>query len=414
MSTAPNLRCLFLASLAAVTAPLGARADVVIEWNIAMNHLNETLPPPGNPIFEARSYAMAHIAMFNAIVTADKQAASEEAAASKAAHDVLVKVLPAGTRDFDSLLATELAAIADGPGKSAGLAIGAGAATEILAARANDGIGSAEGPFKPGIAPGAYRFTPPFDGPPFNGYAYDPNLKASAPFVLKSPDQFRAPPPYSTRDPEYVFEFDEVKALGSKDSAVRSADQTQMAEFWYEMSMFGWNRIARTLAAQRTDSLLNHARLFAALNAAMIDGFIAGFETKYTYIFWRPITAIHEAANDDNNLTDADPNWQPLMPTPPMPDYISTHATVGAAASVVLIWFFNGDEHAFTIASSMSAQFPNLRPRSYSRISDAAVENAVSRVYAGIHFRFACVNGIALGRSVGAWVVQHSPYTESH
>jgi hypothetical protein len=180
------------------------------------------------------------------------------------------------------------------------------------------------------------------------------------------------------------------------------------------MAMFSWNRVARTLAAQRVDTLLSHARLFAALNVAMTDGFIAGFDTKYTYTFWRPITAIHEAANDDNDLTAPDPTWQPLMVTPPMPDYISTHATVGAAASVVLIWYFNGDDHAFTIPTSMTAQFPNLHPRSYSRISDAAVENAVSRVYAGIHFRFACVNGIALGRNVGAWVVQHSPYTEAH
>jgi hypothetical protein len=281
----------------------------------------------------------------------------------------------------------------------------------MLAARATDGASAAEGPYKPGTTPGAYRFTAPFDGPPFNGYATYPNLRLVTPFVLKTSDQFRGPPPYAVTDPEYVFEFNEVKAFGARDSAVRSPDQTAMAKFWYEMSVFSWNRVARILAAQREDTLLGHARLFAAMNAAMTDAFIAGFDTKYTYSFWRPITAIHEAANDGNNLTEADPAWQPLMLTPPMPDYISTHAAVGAAASVVLIWYFEGDEHSFTIPSTMTAVFPDLRPRSFKRISDAAVENALSRVYAGVHFRFACVNGLALGRNVGAWVIQHAPYT---
>jgi hypothetical protein len=156
---------------------------------------------------------------------------------------------------------------------------------------------------------------------------------------------------------------------------------------------------------------LDHARLFAALNVAMMDAIIAGFDSKYLYNFWRPVTAIHEAANDGNNLTAPDPAWQPLMVTPPMPDYISTHSALGAAASVVLIWYFKGDDHSFTFSSTMSAQFAGLHPRTFRRISDAAVENALSRVYAGIHFRFACLAGLAQGRNVGAWVVQHAPYT---
>ncbi len=387
-------------------------ADVVLDWNAAMTHLNESAPPPGNAPMELRDYAMAHIAMFNAINAATKGNGGDEAAAAQAAHDVLVKALPAGLQAFDALLADELGRIPDGPAKSAGIRAGAEAAAEILAARSSDGAADGEGPYKPGKHAGDYQFTPPFDGAPFNGYVLYPKLGKVIPFVLKSADQFRAPAPYTLRDPEYAFEYNEVKAYGARDSLVRSADQTETAEFWYEMSAFGWNRIARVLAAQRPDTLINHARLFATLNTAMIDAMIAGFDSKYTYNFWRPVTAIHEGSGDDNPFTVADPGWQPLMLTPPMPDYISTHASLGAAAAVVLVWFFQGDEHTFTLESTMVSQFPHLHPRTFHRITDAAIENAMSRVFAGIHFRFAALTGLEQGRKVGGWVVQNAPYTE--
>jgi hypothetical protein len=393
-----------------------ASADVVIDWNATMNHYNESQPPPGAPPLEIRAYAMAHIAMFNAASEAVKAHASAEAAAAVAAHDVLVRDLPSALSVFDALLAKQLGQISDGSEKVIGLQIGGRAAREMLAERSNDGAAQGEGPYKPGTKPGNYQFTKPFDviAPPGGSppYAHFPNLGKVTPFVLKSADQFRAPPPYSVRDPEYVFDFNEVKALGAKNSVARTADQTEIAQFWYEMAYFTWNRIARTLAAQQSDSLLDHARLFAALNAAMADGIIAGFDSKYTFAFWRPVTAIHEAARDVNNLTVADAAWEPLMLTPPMPDYIATHATMSAAASVVLIWFFHGDEHTFTVSSSMASAVPGLHERTYRRISDAAVECAVSRVFAGVHFRSACLLGLAQGRDVGAWVVQHAPCTE--
>ena len=396
-----------------------ASADVVIDWNVAMTQFNEGQTPPDqpdSPPLELRAYAMAHIAMFNAVSEALKSHANADAAAAQAAHNVLVKTLPAGASAFDALLAKQLIAIPDGSEKVIGLKIGAKAGADMLAARANDGAATGEGPYKPGTKPGAYQFTPPFDkmAPPGGSppYATFPNLGKVTPFVLKSGDQFRAPPPYTVRDPEYVFEFNEVKAFGARNSSVRTPDQTEMAQFWFEMSAFGWNRIARILASQQPGSLLDHARLFAALNAAMADAIIAGFDSKYDHNFWRPITAIRAAATDDNNLTDADPAWEPLMLTPPMPDYISTHADQGAAASVVLIWFFHGDEHTFTLTSTMAGIVPGLHSRTFHRISDAAVENALSRLFAGIHFRLACLSGLTQGRNVGAWVVQHAAYTE--
>jgi hypothetical protein len=406
------------------TAAGGAFADVVIDWNVSMTSYSESLPPPGMPPYiEARIYAMTHVAMFNAIDEANglhshhwkhHDPANAEAASAQAAHDVLVNQFPDGTAAFDALLATQLSAIPNGPAKANGIGIGADSAAEMLAARFNDGAATAEGPYTPGPNPGDYQFTPPFDGPPFNGYAAVPKWGSVTPFVLENGRQFRASPPYQVTDLDYTFDLNEIKALGSIGSAGRSEDQTDVALFWYENSSFGWNRVARLLAAQHPGSLLSEARLFAALNAAMFDATVASFDSKYTYNFWRPITAIQKAETDGNDLTTADPTWQPLFLTPPIPDYPSNHAAMGGAASTVLAWYFGGDQQTFTLPSTMSLPFPQIQPRTFHRISDAAKENAISRMLVGIHFRLACEKGLELGVEVGTWVVNHAPYAKGH
>jgi len=407
MNTSSKSFCLIVRPLIAAIllgASTSAFADAVLDWNIAMTSYSESLPPPGMPPFvESRVYAIAHIAMLSAITGNDAAAKpfNRVAAVAQAAHDVLVNQFPGGAASFDALLATELAAIPDGPAKNRGIYLGATSAARRLAARANDGAATAEGPYTPGTQPGDYQFTPPFDGPPFNGYAAVPKWGQVKPFALRSGSQFRAPPPYSVRDLDYTFDFNEIKALGSQNSAGRTADQTNLALFWYENSSFGWNRIARLLVAQQNNNMLQHARLFAALNAALADAYIASVDSKYVYNFWRPITAIRQAGADGNRLTVADLSWEPLLLTPPVPDYPSAHSTAGGAASAVLIWFFGGDSHSFTLAST----FP-VPPRTFTRISDAAKENAVSRMLVGIHFRLACTVGYEQGLEVGQWVVQ--------
>ncbi len=182
-----------------------------------------------------------------------------------------------------------------------------------------------------GNKPGDYQFTPPFDGPPFNGYAAVPNWGQVTPFVMQNVQDFRAPAPYDVLDLAYWFDFNEIKALGSENSTVRSADQTNLAKFWYENSSFSWNRVARLLVAQQANTLAEHARLFAALNAAIADAYIASFDSKYLYNFWRPITAIQRADIDGNRHTEVDAGWQPLLLTPPVPEYPSAHAAAGSA-----------------------------------------------------------------------------------
>ena len=397
-------------------ATCGAYADVIIDWNVAMTSYSEAQPPGTAPFIEARIYAMAHTAMLDAVTEANGQCshswkhhgpANADAAAAQAAHDVLVVQFPGGAAAFDTLLATELAAIPSGAAKTKGVAIGADAAAEMLARRANDGAANETGPYTPGTNPGDYQPTPPFDGPPFNGFVDGVNWGKITPFFMKSGSQFRAPPPYKLTDLDYTFDLNEIKALGSASSLDRTADQTAVAFYWYENGSFGWNRVARIITAQHGGDLVSHARLFALLNAAMTDASIASLDSKYFYNFWRPITAIQKAATDGNDLTVADPAWQPLFLTPPVPDYPSNHAAMGGAASTVLIAFF-GDADTFTLPSTSGA------PRTFHHVSDAAKENAVSRMLVGIHFRLACEVGLEQGVDVGTWAVRHASRINDH
>jgi hypothetical protein len=204
---------------------------------------------------------------------------------------------------------------------------------------------------------------------------------------------------------EYAADYNEVKAVGELNSATRTAEQSEIARFWYEGSPNGWNRIARVVAAQRGLDTWRNARLFGLLNFAMADGFIAGFDSKYFYDFWRPITAIRAGATDSNPATVADPAWATFLVTPAAPDYPSTHSVLGAAAAETLASFFGADTISFTTTSG--APFPGIT-RSYTSFSQAARENADSRVYAGIHFRSACRDGLIQGTRGGRYVVEHA------
>src|SRR6266403_1814749 len=180
------------------------------------------------------------------------------AAAAQAAHDVLINQFPGGAASFDTLLATQLAVIPNGVAKTRAVQLGAAAAANMLAARTNDGAATAEAPYTPGSQPGDYQFTPPFNGPPFNGYAAVPKWGQVTPFVIDQVEHFRAPAPYTVHDLEYTFDFNEIKALGSQNRAARTADQTD----------------------------------FATSNAALAYASIASLDSKYRYNFWRPRTAM--------------------------------------------------------------------------------------------------------------------------
>ena len=193
--------------------------------------------------------------------------------------------------------------------------------------------------------------------------------------------------------------------------STRTPDQTEIGVFWIESSPLAWNRLARAVSIDRGFDLWENARLFGLLNIAMADGYIASWEVKYHYSFWRPITAIREGDNDGNRATQSDSTWTPLQPTYPIPDHDSGHAVQGGVAAEILKQVFGTDDVPFTACSTTvgpGGTCTDATPviRSYSSFSQAAGENAVSRIYIGIHFRKAVETGVHHGRRIAAYAVQ--------
>jgi len=294
----------------------------------------------------------------------------------------------------------------------------------VIARRADDGSDTPllDPAFPQGSAPGQWRFTP--GSPPV---AFAVGWGQVKPFVLREAAQFRPGPPLAVgcAGPhannadgcrKYAADVEEVRRFGSDGvgaPSARSAEQTEIALFWVESSPLAWNRIARSVSAAQGLDPWRNARLFALLNMALADGYVASFATKYHYRFWRPVTAIREAANDDNPGTTADAAWMSLRPTPPIPDYESAHTVQGAAAAAVMKRVFGRDNIAFSTCSlslpaGSTCSDGNAVRRSYRGFSHAAGENGVSRIYVGFHFRDAVDKGLAHGRRIGEWAVEHA------
>jgi hypothetical protein len=387
----------------------GLSNQVVLDWN------QITLETLGGPTYQhsllgAHVHAMTHIAMHDALnaIAADYRTyafngsdaqADPVVAAAAAAHEVLAVLFPDKQSMLGERFAQSVAGIKDGEGKTRGIALGKQAAQAILVLRANDGafndpIGALNNPLEPGL----YQVVPPFN------FVFAPHWKIMQPFSLESYNQFRSEPRPALNSPAYTQAFDEIKNVGKLNSTTRTADQTLFAKFWYEFSEIGWNRVARTAIASKKIDLLETARLFALLNMALADSYTAGWDSKFHYNFWRPYTAIRAAETDGNAATTADPTWESLLPTPPVHDYPSTHSALGNAGAAVLAEIL-GDKTAFTMTSTTSE--PANATRSFTSFSQAADENALSRVMAGIHFRFSCVAGQKLGNQVGKWTVEN-------
>jgi len=292
-----------------------------------------------------------------------------------------------------------------------GLAVGQAAAAAIVALRANDGSAQnmVDFDYVEGTQPGEWRFAPDFPFP----FAFGPEWGNVTPFVLRRSSQFRPPPPYQLTGARYAADYNEIKRLGGNDTTTpseRTPDQTEIGLFWIESSPLAWNRLARAIAAERGLDPWENARLFGLLNIAMADGYIASWEAKYHYRFWRPVTAIRLGDTDGNPRTDGVPDWTPLQSTYPMPDHPSGHAVQGGVAAEILKLVFGTDDIAFTacsttLPSGSNCTDPNPVLRSYTSFSRAADENAVSRIYIGIHFRKAVENGVEHGRRIAHYAV---------
>jgi hypothetical protein len=379
--------------------------DVIRAWHAL------AAAQPANPLRQARALAMVHAAMHDAVNGAvpvyetyiswlSDRSADPRAAAAAAAHRVLVGLFPSNTAGFDMQLAASLAGIPDGPGEAAGVALGFAVGQFILDVRANDGMDVPD-PFSPPPGPGVWEPTPPAFVP-----AVEPQMQNVTPFTIRHRSQFELDPPPGLLTEEYARDYEEVKGVGRDTSAVRNEDQTHSAHFWFEPSNVGWSRIAAIYTEQNVVSLHDTARLFALLNMAMADGYISGFYWKRTYALWRPITAIRKGDMDGNPATDPDPAWNPLRPTPPSGEYPSTHAVLGTAASRILRHATGSDRFSFCMVSISSV--PAGSARCFTSFSEAAADNAASRVYIGYHFRFATRAGMNLGSAIGNYAIRHN------
>lgn len=384
--------------------------DVIIKWDeVAYEAFGGTAYL--HSLMASRINAITHIAMHDAInavypkyatyaFTGKDTEANPIAAAASAAHTVLLHEIPTRKGFLDSALQQTLSTITDGDAKTRGIKLGKEAGQSVIAARSNDGsAGNPMAPIAASSTSGVYQAVPPFD---FYFAPYWENVKL---FSLQKKDQFRSVPFPALNSAAYTAAFNEVKEAGKLNSTSRTSDQTAYAKFWYEFAEAGWNRVARVAAVNKKLNLLETARLFALVDMAIADGYIAGWDAKLYYNFWRPYTAIRKAKSDGNDQTTEDLAWEPLLPTPPIQDYPSTHSVLGNAAATVLAKLL-GDNTPFTMSSPTAA--PAGSTRSFTSFSQAAKENADSRVRAGIHFRFSCNAGLELGNKIGNWVVDNS------
>jgi hypothetical protein len=382
------------------------QANPVVHWN---DVAAEAFKPTQGliPLAQTRTLSILHASIHDALNAIDHRyapytpglpaapRASADAAVAAAAREVLVALIPDQAALVESAYARALASVRDGAAKTSGIATGQAAARATLARRQGDGADTATQPVyvpRPGL--GEYQFTAPFD------FANLPGWGRVQPFVIDLREH-ALDGPQAVTTPEYARDLAFVKEVGHVASRTRTAEQSEIAKFWYEDSPLGWNRIANTVVRQAGLDAWDAARAFVLVNFAMADGFIAGFDAKYHFRFWRPVTAIHAAAEDGNPLTEADAAWQPFLVTPPVPDYPSTHTVLGWAAAEVLIDLF-GDKQRF---DTTSLTLPGVTRR-YRGFSQAAEENGLSRVYAGIHFRHAVRDGRRQGRSIGQAVAE--------
>jgi len=395
--------CVGVINLASLIG-IPASADVVTDWNNAALdaiRADRTAPP-----IASRSLAIAHVAIYDAVngiarthepylvPSAVPASASREAAATAAAHQTLVSLFPNHTSTFDALHAAILAGIPNGPQKTNGITWGEFVASQILAARANDGSNAIVQP-PGGSGPGVWIPTPPA----FLPYLL-PQWGFVAPFGMSSTSQFRPPGPPSLDSQQYAADYEEVKQLGAAVGSTRTEDQTEIALFWAdgagtETPPGHWNSIAQILAGAHGNTLEENARMFALANIAMADAAICAWDAKYTFHFWRPVTAIAFA--------EPQLNWMSFIITPPFPDYVSGHSTFSGAAATVIPLFYGTEDLPFTTGSDF---LPGVY-RSFSTCLEAADEAAVSRLYGGIHFRTANEDGLQAGISIGQWTFSY-------
>ena len=406
------IACLPLAFGAPAFAQAADTTDPVVQWNQVLLKIVRTHGAQPATVHPTRSFAIMHAAIYDAVNSIDgthqpysvrleriSKQASQEAAATAAAHEVLMQLYPAFQPMLDAQLQQSLAQLADGVEKTEGIDVGVAAADAILSLRNDDGSSTHPIPYVFGSGPGAYQSTPP-NFPPQPVFTHWSRV---TPFALRQASQFRPGPPPALMSATYTQAFNEVKSVGIAGSTTATVDQALTGRFWNGAIQNYWNEIAQTAAVSHGLTTAQSARLFALLNLALADSVIAFYDAKYTYNFWRPVTAIRDATVVGNPQTSSDPNWLPeVTNTAADPSYPGAHAVISAAAASVLQSVFGHKPFPFAVTSEV---LPGVQ-RSFGDFVAAAEEASLSRVFAGVHFRTDEVAGEKLGRSIAGLVVE--------
>ena len=386
----------FVGASIALGPMLDARADVITDWNAKAEAISieKRLPPPPN----ARGMAIMHVAIFEAVNTIERRyspyrlkltaekSLPKEAAAAAAGHAVLIALHPDKRAELDALLAAIVAKIPDDASKTKAMELGRQAAAEILALRAKDVPDRPES-YRPLTVAGAYVPTT---------IPISTIVGAMTPWAMTSGSQFRPAPPPALTSLTWTNDVNEIREYGGRLSNKRTAEQTDIGRFWFVTGPQAWNPIVRQLAEQKKLDITDNARLFALVAIATNDAFIAVFDAKYHYNFWRPLTAVRNADLSENNATPRDASWVPLGDTPMHPEYPCAHCITSGAAATVLQGFF-GNEIPEVLMTSATA--PGVTRR-WRRLSDYSDEVSMARIYAGFHYRFSTKAAQDMGRKI--------------
>jgi hypothetical protein len=397
-----HLSALACGLLAMVVCAGSCRADTITDWDAKATAV------ASSAALGEREVAIVDLAMFDAVNSIARryrpyleqlpttEPTSADAAAASAAATALALLHPQGANDFKTALAEYLSRLSASPTAiEAGNRLGETIAHKIVASRATDGATDVD-PYRPKTKPGQYVPTATMVCSTW------PTMR---PFALASPSQFRPGPPPALKSREWAADYNEIKELGGKTSAKRTAQQTETARFWLMVGPQAYHPLARQMILERHLDLIDSARFMALFAVTLTDAYIAVFDAKYHYEFWRPVTAIRNADLNDNPATVPDATWQPVDATPMHPEYPCAHCILSGAARLVLESLAAGQPTPELSLTSPTA--PGVTHR-WSNLDDFTTEVANARIWAGFHYRFSTRVGTALGRQVAEYVINET------
>jgi hypothetical protein len=407
---------MFLAVSSAARAPKAATDGlpdslpgpaVLDDWGNRFTSLGASIPE--NALRTQIRTTIAQLAMFDAVNAVldgpyrpfaskpwSPRGASPEAAAIRAAYIVARNEFPTKTATIDSAYYASIALVPARPAAIAGgILVGEAVAYAVLRARFGD---HRDDPdlvgYTPGSGPGVWIPTPPAFANP-----QTPFLQFVTPFGYDDPARFRPHAPPALHSRKYTADYNESKEFGRSTDTSRTAEQSATALFWSPSASALWNANIRSLASEM--DLLTAARFEAIGFAAVMNSLIAVWDAKYTYMFWRPVTAIPAGDADGNRKTEADPVWAPFIATPSHPEYPAAHTTVGAGALAFYTEWFETDQFPLAFTGNAGAV------RYYTSVAEIHAEEGNARVWGGMHWRTSTEVGTALGRRVGRYTARH-------